>query len=193
MKQIASVITGLPEVRPEPTGTQAIVTGSARPPALPRPQSLVCKDDPKDELPPLVRATVPESTARLIEYLRFSREPVPAHRRARAREVLLKLQADLQIYKPPSDPADVITSLELVAKTLQVELPDEDGLMVYAAILSELPIAVLKQAVIEVCKTHKYPSMPKPADFLEAVRDQAWQWRWLHMGLDKWIKQLESD
>lgn len=105
---------------------------------------------------------------------------------------LRKLQSDIEIYKPPSDPADVIKALELVAKTLQVELPEEDGLMVYAAILSELPQALLKQSVIEVCKTHKYPSMPKPADFLEAVKDQAWQWRWLHMRLAKWIAQLEA-
>lgn len=106
--------------------------------------------------------------------------------------MLRKLEAQLSDYRPPSDPADVITTLELVAKTLQVELPDEDGLMVYAAILSELPSALLKQSVIEVCKTHKYPSMPKPADFLEAVKEQAWQWRWLHMGLARWIAQLET-
>lgn len=129
----------------------------------------------------------------MISWLRFSKQPVPEHLKAKALAVLTRTQTELAQYRPPSDPADVINSLELVAKTLQVELPDEDGLMVYAAILSELPIAVLKQSVIEVCKTHKYPSMPKPADFLEAVKDQAWQWRWLHMGLDKWIKQLESN
>ena len=192
MRQIASVITGPPEVRLEPTGMLPSVTGSGKQPALPRPQSPVCKDDPSDELPPLVKATVPASTARLISYMRFSKEPVPVHLRAKAHAALRKLKSDIADYTPPSDPADVITSLELVAKTLQVELPDEDGLMVYAAILSELPTAILKQAVIEVCKSHRYPNMPKPADFLEAVKDQAWQWRWLHMTLDKYIKQLEA-
>ena len=128
----------------------------------------------------------------MISYLRFSPEPLPGHLRAKARALLLKTQDDLADYKPPSDPADVITSLELVAKTLQVELPDEDGLMVYAAILSDLPVALLKRAVIEVCKTHKYNSMPKPADFLESVKDEAWQWRWLHLHLAKWIRQLEA-
>lgn len=136
---------------------------------------------------------MPVSTARLISWLRFSKEPVPADRRGKALAVLRKLQSEIVDYKPPSDPADVITSLELVAKTLQVELPDEDGLMVYAAILSELPTAVLKKAVVEVCKTHRYPTMPKPADFLDAVKDEAWQWRWLHMQLANWIKQLEAE
>lgn len=138
-----------------------------------------------------MRPIVPESTARLISYMRFSKEPVPEHLKARAMVALKNLRDKAADYKPPSDPKDVITTLELVAKTLQVELPDEDGLMVYAAILSELPTAILKQAVIEVCKSHKYPSMPKPADFLEAVKDQAWQWRWLHQQVDRLIAQLD--
>lgn len=190
MKQLASVITGLPEAKPERTGMLPSVTGSGKQPALPRPQSPVCKDDPLDELPPSVRAIVPESTARLISYMRFSKEPVPEHLRARAAAALKTLKDKAEDYKPPSDPKDVITTLELVAKTLQVELPDEDGLMVYAAILSELPTAILKQSVIAVCKSHKYNSMPKPADFLEAVKDEAWQWKWLHMQVDKLLDQL---
>jgi hypothetical protein len=117
---------------------------------------------------------------------------VPERHKDRALAALRRLAVQLEDYKPPSDPADVINSLELAAKTLQVPLPDEDGLMVYAAILSELPTALLKQSVIEVCKSHRYPSMPKPVDFLDAVKDEAWQWRWLHMGLAKWIKQLEG-
>jgi hypothetical protein len=124
--------------------------------------------------------------------MRFSREPVPDHLRARAAAALKTLKDKAEDYKPPSDPADVINSLELVAKTLQVELPDEDGLMVYAAILCELPTAILKQSVIEVCRNHKYPNMPKPADFLEAVKDQAWQWRWLHLTVDQLMKQLDA-
>lgn len=124
--------------------------------------------------------------------MRFSKEPVPEHLRARAAATLRTLKDTAAEYRPPSDPKDVITTLELVAKTLQVELPDEDGLMVYAAILSELPTAILKQSVIEVCRTHKYPTMPKPADFLEAVKDQAWQWRWLHMQIDTCLKQLDA-
>jgi hypothetical protein len=134
---------------------------------------------------------VPVSAARLIALLKSGKQPAPENR-PRVVAVLRQLQGELAEYRPPSDPVEVIKSLELVAKTLQVELPDEDGLMVYAAILSELPVAVLKRAVIEVCKTHKYPTMPKPADFLEAVKDEAWQWRWLHMQLAKWIKQLEA-
>lgn len=124
--------------------------------------------------------------------MRFSKEPVPDHLRARAAAALKNLKDKAADYRPPSDPADVITSLELVAKTLQVELPDEDGLMVYAAILSELPTAILKQSVIEVCKSHKYPSMPKPADFLESVKEQAWQYRWLHMQIESCLKQLDA-
>lgn len=124
--------------------------------------------------------------------MRFAKEPVPAHLRAKAAAALTTLKEKAADYRPPSDPADVITTLELVAKTLQVELPDEDGLMVYAAILSELPTAILKQSVIEVCKSHKYPSMPKPADFLEAVKEQAWQWRWLHLQIDTCLKQLDG-
>lgn len=105
---------------------------------------------------------------------------------------LKNLEVQLADYRPPSDPADVINAVELAAKTLQVPLPDEEGLMVYAAILSELPTVLLKESVIAVCRTYKYPTMPKPVDFLEAVADQAWQYRWLHMSLAKWIKQLDD-
>lgn len=192
MKQISSAIIMPRMESPSRTGTQLSVTGSAKPPSFPRPQSPVSKPDPLDELPPLVRAIVPSGTALLISWLRFSKEPLPEKYRARALAALKKLEADLVHYRPPSDPADVINALELAAKTLQVPLPDEEGLMVYAAILSELPTVLLKESVIQVCKTYKYPTMPKPADFLEAVAEQAWQYRWLHMSLQKWIGLVES-
>jgi len=95
-------------------------------------------------------------------------------------------------YLTPVDPAAVVRTLEAVAGMFQVTLPEEEGLMIYTAILSELPEPLLKRAVVEVCKTHKFKTMPLPSEFLDAVKDEAWQWRWLDQLLNKFITQLEA-
>lgn len=179
MKQISFETTGLQVEKPTPTGTLPSATGAGKLPSFPRPQSPVCKGDPLDELPPLLRQIVPSGTGLLISWLRFGREPLDPRYHERALAALVRLEQQCQDYLRPSDPEDIINAIAKVAEVFQVSVPDEDGLLIYAAVLQELPTPLVKKAVIEVCKTHKYKTLPLPAEFLDAVKDDLWQWKWL--------------
>lgn len=110
----------------------------------------------------------------------------------RAIQALKKIRTDGAPYLTPSSPELIVRMLETVAQMFQVSLPEDEGLMLYTAILSELPEPLLTKAVTEVCKTHKFKTMPLPSEFLDAVKDEAWQWRWLDQLLTKFITQLEA-
>lgn len=129
----------------------------------------------------------------MISWLRFSREPLDPRYHERAKAALRKLENDCAEYFEPADPADIIKAVEKVAAVFQVSVPDEDGLLIYAAVLSDLPAPVLKRAVVTVCKTHKYKTLPLPAEFLEAAADEMWQWNWLRNLLPTLHKRIENN
>jgi hypothetical protein len=129
----------------------------------------------------------------LISYLRFGTAPLEERYRPKALARLKELRATISEHvRPPAGPEAVIGVLDLLAKTFQVSLPEEDGQLIYAAVLGDLPEPVLKKAVIEICKTHKYKTMPLPAEILEAANAEAWQWRWSDMTLARLIAKLEA-
>lgn len=194
MKQIGSVITGLVPESPCPTGQLPIVTGSGGPPSLPRPRSIasLVKEDPRDELPPLVRAIVTEPTARLISLLRFDPAALDPRYHAAALKRLTELQQQIQPWlAPPASDEQIVRTLETIASTFQVSLPEEEGLMIYVAVLQKLSAQALKAAAVEICKTHKYKTMPLPAELLEAANKEQWQWQWFAGTLDAMIRKLE--
>ena len=67
----------------------------------------------------------------------------------------------------PAGPAAGAAAVMMVGEVLQVSLPLPAGLAVYY-----LPDDLLSQATIKVLKTHRFHTLPKPADWLEAVRDE---------------------
>lgn len=52
---------------------------------------------------------------------------------------------------------------------MQVSLPDQDGLKLYVYGLSHIPKDLFKEACMRVTRTHKWPKLPLPAVFSEAV------------------------
>lgn len=55
---------------------------------------------------------------------------------------------------------------------MQVSLPDQDGLKLYVFGLNHLPRDLFKEACMRVTRTHKWPKLPLPAVFIEAVKDE---------------------
>ena len=60
--------------------------------------------------------------------------------------------------------------LAAIASMLQVELPDEMGLQLYAAALSDVSIHGLRQSARSIIKTHKWPRLPYPSELIEEAR-----------------------
>jgi len=56
-----------------------------------------------------------------------------------------------------------------IAQMLNVSLPNADGLALYLAVLRKVPGHLLNTACTHVAETHRYNTMPKPADFIDAV------------------------
>ena len=59
--------------------------------------------------------------------------------------------------------------LDLVAETLNVAAPSVDAIGVYHKILSELPDDLVEASGLELLKTYRFNSFPKPADFTGIV------------------------
>ena len=192
MKQLVSGITGSVTVERKSSGTQPSGTGVARQPSFPRPASPLTQADPLDELPQQLREIVGSGTAYLISWLRFSREPIDARYVERALVALKNLKARVHPLARPARADEILNVLTAVADLFQVELPDDDGLILYSMSLSDIPASLLKKAGAEVCRTHGFKTMPTPSEFRRPVKDEAAMLRWLDSKLDVWIEQLEA-
>jgi hypothetical protein len=63
---------------------------------------------------------------------------------------------------------EVVKNLEVLAKVLGATLPDEDGIEGYVLTLQTVGHVPLKHGLRMVMATHKFPSLPVPAEILEA-------------------------
>lgn len=72
-----------------------------------------------------------------------------------------------QMAAPPTD-EDILRTLQKMAEMFQVSVPSEDGLELYVAALRVLPRPAFVQARETLLRTHKWPRLPYPADFIEA-------------------------
>lgn len=72
---------------------------------------------------------------------------------------------------PASDEA-IIKALGGMAEAFQVDLPEQTGLEIYVAALRDLPRPALVAAVQSLVRTHKWPRLPFPADFIEAAQPE---------------------
>lgn len=84
------------------------------------------------------------------------------------------LHAILTEALAPATPAQITDGLAAIADMLQVSLPNERGLKLYIAVLSEMPGPLFRAACKRVAQTHKYARLPNAGDFLDAaVEEQA--------------------
>lgn len=133
-----------------------------------------------------------EGRALLISWLRFGTEPLADRYVGRAITALTEIKQELAAMRRPADPEEIVQILSMTAATLQVELPEEDGIVVYVAVLQDVPQHVLRLAMQEVLRSHGYRTLPLPSEFLAAPSVRAWEAsaRWLEYVCDHNLKKL---
>ena len=173
------------------TGTLRIGTGSAKPVRL---EELADdRTDPLDALPRLIKPIVSVPTALLLNYLRFGHPT-----RIVSEDDLFTLQRlafDFVGLSQPSSLAEVIEVMTMIASVIQVDLPMDEGLKAYAALLHRLPRHVLKEAALEILQHHAYRTMPLPVEFLSSPAARVWEdtVEWFHQLMPGWQAQLRNE
>ena len=92
----------------------------------------------------------------------------PEELEGKAAGVATALSAARQSLAPASK-EEILSALGSIAAMMQCTLPDQDGLKLYIYGLSHLPKDLFKEACMRVTRTHKWPKLPLPAVFNEAV------------------------
>jgi hypothetical protein len=123
-----------------------------------------------------MRSIANEESASLLSCLRFG-EPATLTRdeAAAGLDTLIRLEFDFQYLKQPSNHNDVLIIIEMVAATVQVETPLDVGQTAYAALLQHLPRHVLRETALEILRTHKFRTLPLPAEFLDSETVTNWK------------------
>ena len=78
-------------------------------------------------------------------------------------DFLITLSSEME----PCSREDIAISLETIASTFQVKVPDELGLTVYFDILEMYPKFIINRCTQHITKTYPYPRLPVPKDFVE--------------------------
>jgi hypothetical protein len=78
---------------------------------------------------------------------------------------------DVQQMQPASRDT-IIKALAGMAEAFQVDLPEAIGLEIYVAALHDLPRPALMAAVQSLVRSHKWPRLPFPAEFIEAAQPE---------------------
>lgn len=135
-----------------------------------------------------------EGTALLISWLRFGESPLDERYIPRAIDALTRLHFDLATLDKGSDSDDIIKILRMVANTVQVEMPEEDGLVAYVALLQHLPRHVIQLAALDVLRTHTYRTMPLPAELLASTEVASWliAISWIRKFIGIWKEELTT-
>ena len=170
MKQIGSVITGLPKASPKQTGEQRGVIGYDDLSSLPLPE--------KDRRPTELRTIINDSARRLVNLAFTKRIEGLAEDSSISldliergeQELTLALSAAQQALPPVTRPK-IADALHTLAEMLQCSVPTPEGLKLYFHALQDMPYYKFQYACLELVKTHKWPKLPLPADFIEAAKD----------------------
>lgn len=84
----------------------------------------------------------------------------------------LSMMREYDEAHPPITGDDLADSLQRLASLFGVGVPDRQGVELYAVALSSMPRSLLLPATIRVAATHKYPTLPLPADLLRSIEDE---------------------
>lgn len=173
------------------TGMRPTETGSEKPARWADPP--YDPTDPRVALPRLIKPIVNEQSALLLSYLRFGKP---------TRTIVVddlftlrRLSSDFRQLSRFALPHEVIDTLTMIAGVIQVELPQEQGIEAYVALLQRLPPHVLKQAALEILMKHSYRTMPLPVEFLESPAAKAWAdtVEWFDKLMPQWQARIRHE
>jgi len=160
MKQISSLTTGLLMETPSQTGKQHGETGYVTP--APINQSTGPKWVAK--VPQWLNEIITEDLSLLISSINQGARIAD---KELARSSLAAALLEARRLQASSDPKFIVKVMVGLANLFRSEMPDDTVLKMYVRIFQEIPEYALREAAVDVARTHKYPSMPLPADILQ--------------------------
>jgi hypothetical protein len=164
MQPISSKTTGLAMERSSSTGKQPGATGSG---ALTLPdleQTYVII--PPHWLSPIVN----DQLSYLVSSVNMGRQLPGSLTRDEAKQSLTHALALVRGAFAPASPQEITSSLEVVAEVFRAQLPEKQAFKLYVAVLQDLPAVAFKEACRQIVRTHRYPNLPLPAEFIEAAQ-----------------------
>lgn len=170
MKQIGSVITGLPKVNSKQTGEQHGVTGYVDLLSLPLPKQDATPTELQTIIDDSVKRLVTLAFAKGFQGLKEDKSISLDLIEQGERETTLALQAAHQAL-PLVTREKIADSLRVFAEMLQCSVPTPEGLKLYFYALQDMPQHKFQYACISLIKTHRWPRIPLPADFIEASKE----------------------
>lgn len=75
----------------------------------------------------------------------------------------------LEALRAPASDEEILKTLQKLAEMFQVSVPEPDGLELYIAALKPVPRIAFVKARETLTRTHKWPRLPYPAEFIEAA------------------------
>lgn len=70
----------------------------------------------------------------------------------------------------PASPQEITSALEVVAEVFRAPLPERQAFKLYVVVFQDLPAVAFKEACRQIVRTHKYPNLPLPAEFINAAQ-----------------------
>lgn len=180
MKQIGSVITGSETGKRWSTGEQPGATGSGG-------RQLTNVSDPATTLPAELRTIELDSLRHWMEMPASTLSWEILHYGEKNLETAANAFAlacsQVEQALPPVSREEIVDVLGSMAEMLQVSVPSTLGIKLYFGALKDMPSYKFKAAAFKLIKTHKWPKLPLPADFIEAAKDE-------RKDLDQFITRL---
>jgi hypothetical protein len=171
MKQIGSVITGTAMAKAWSTGEQPGATGSGA--QLP---TNVATHAPSIMVPAELQTIMQDS---VLHWMALPPDTMPMNLEQYGLEVLdeaaqalAHAQAGVEHALPLVSKEKMANVIGSMAEMLQVSVPSTAGLKLYFHALKDLPAYKFEAAALKLIKTHKWPRLPLPADFIEAAKEE---------------------
>jgi hypothetical protein len=73
--------------------------------------------------------------------------------------------------QPLATSKQIITHIEMLCQVLNQQAPTDLALDIYITVLGQYPSDTIKTSFERLVKVHKWPTFPKPADFLDVIAD----------------------
>ena len=164
MRQISSSITGLEQANQSLTGKPHGETGSG---AL----TLYGLEERHAVIPqPWLKPIVDEQLSCLVSLVNMKRPLPDSLTYEEAKQSLTLALARVRQAFEPATPQEITASLEVVAEVFRAPLPERQAFKLYVAVFQDIPAVAFKEACRQIVKTHRYPNLPLPAEFIEAAK-----------------------
>jgi len=87
-----------------------------------------------------------------------------------AKQSLTNALAQVRGSFAPASPQEITSALEVVAEVFRAPLPEKQAFKLYVAVFQDIPAVAFKEACRQIVRTHKYPNLPLPAEFINAAQ-----------------------